>query len=109
VIKQNITYKKTRVNVNVPYKIRKGKCLCCGKRGTAGNFTNLHHWIYKFETKQVKKNHLLALKNTTELCFTCHAVADCLNLLGKTDKKIIEKLTELRDEVLKKKNDKDNV
>jgi hypothetical protein len=91
-MKQNITYRGKVFRVDVPYQIRTGICTCCGKKG----WTARHHWKYEFSVKEVRKNPLLALKNTTELCYpTCHDVANAMNLIKKTDVKIILKLLEL--------------
>jgi len=95
-MKQWITYRGKGFKVDVPYKIRKGRCKCCGKKC----WTNLHHWAYKYKVKEIRKNHLLALENTTELCLPCHDVANSLNLLSKTDKRIINKLFKLKYETL---------
>jgi hypothetical protein len=92
--KQNITYRGKQVKVDVPYSIRKGICECCGKKG----FTARHHWKYIYKTKEVKKNPLLALENTTELCFgreKCHDVANAISLIHRTNQKIIDKLKKL--------------
>lgn len=95
---QTICYHGKQIIVDVPHKIRKGKCLCCGRVG----FTALHHWVYDYKVKEVRKNSLLALENTTELCFPkCHDVANALNLINKTDVKILNKLEELRYNSLK--------
>jgi predicted metal-dependent hydrolase len=105
-MRQSITYRGKQIFFNISHNIRKGICECCGDKESR---TNLHHWKYKYKVKEVRKNPLLALENTTELCFPkCHDVANALNLIKKTDKKIIEKLEELKKQVLKKENDKNN-
>ena len=53
---------------------RKGRCECCGRRGR----TQIHHWVYLEPKEKVKKNPKLALKGTSELCPTCHRLADAL-------------------------------
>ena len=94
-MKQNITYRGKGFKVDVPYKIRTGVCECCGKEG----FTARHHWVYKYKVKEVRKNPLLALENTTELCYPkCHDVANALNLIHKIPIEIIKKLEQLKNE-----------
>jgi hypothetical protein len=62
---------------------RKGVCEACGKSITNGEIkmTALHHWWYEFQPKTVKENPILATKNTSELCFGCHQVADAIRAL----------------------------
>jgi hypothetical protein len=78
-----VTYQKKRIMVPCETNPRTGKCDGCGReRGKEIKTTQLHHWIYQFETKTVKKNPQLALKNTNEFCFyPCHKTADALRSL----------------------------
>ena len=64
---------------------RKGVCDGCGRRvGMEIKTTQLHHWIYQFETKTVRQNPQLALKNSNEFCFNpCHKAADALRSLAE--------------------------
>lgn len=68
---------------------RKGKCEGCGRKvGQEIKVTQRHHWIYQFETKTVKKNPQLALKNSNEFCFyPCHKTADALRNLCEINPK----------------------
>lgn len=85
--KYSITYQKTRIMVPYPRPIRLGVCSSC-KRDKAKHeikVTQMHHTIYEFLTKTVKKNPLLALKNAIEFCFPCHGIADGFRaILDKT-------------------------
>lgn len=63
--------------IDYPTPIRKGECVACGRKvGQGINTTQLHHTVYKYEVATVKKNPLLALENTLELCYGDHPVAD---------------------------------
>jgi len=78
--KQRIYYQRTRFSFIFPVPIRTGCCVACKRCKSKGEIkvTQMHHTKYAFETKTVKKNPLLALENTLELCFGCHPVADGL-------------------------------
>jgi len=70
------------VVVTLPFDPRKGKCEACGKVvGEVIKSTALHHWWYEFQPKTVREKPLLALKNTSELCFYCHQLADAIRAL----------------------------
>jgi len=71
------------VTVTLPSDPRKGVCDACGKSKAKGEIktTHLHHWWYEFHPKTVKKNPILVLKNTSELCFYCHQLADAIRAL----------------------------
>jgi len=67
----------------LPFDPRKGVCDACGKSKHRGEIhsTALHHWWYEFAPKTVKENPVLALKNTSELCYYCHQLADAIRAL----------------------------
>ena len=89
--KYNVTYHRTQIRVPYPCNPRKGKCVNCGReRGKEIKMTALHHTMYEFSTKAVKKNPLLALKNTLESCFPCHQIADGFRAL--LDKPSIDRM-----------------
>jgi len=73
-----IRYQQTTIMVPYPRNPRRGICQACGRSKEKGEIktTQLHHWFYKYETETVKKNPLLALENSVELCFRCHKIAD---------------------------------
>lgn len=76
--------KYRRIFVDVP--IEKPKvCPCCSITPKPRGM-NLHHWKYEFKTKEVRENPLLALKNTTWLCYSCHRVADAMRVCLDSDK-----------------------
>lgn len=76
--KQKIYYQRTRISFLYPVPIRNGCCIACKRCKSKGEIktTQKHHTVYAFKTETVKKNPLLALENTLELCFGCHPVAD---------------------------------
>ena len=71
------------VVVTLPFDPRRGICEACGKSKERGEIkmTALHHWWYAYQPKTVKKNPLLALENTSELCYYCHQLADAIRAL----------------------------
>jgi len=79
-MKARVKYRRIRVTVEVPKNFRK-KCDACGKTGKI----DLHHLIYQFPTKEVRKNPQLALKNTVCLCYKHHRIADLIRKLIETD------------------------
>lgn len=85
------TIKYRRATIQLKQNPRKGICECCGRKGK----TDLHHWTYEFETKEVKKHKELALKNVNELCFFCHRVANSMRIV-ESNIYICNKLKEIR-------------
>lgn len=86
-----ITYQKKRIKIPYPRNIRTGQCVACKRSKELGEIkvTALHHAKYEFSTGQVLKNVFLALKNTLELCFPCHQIADGFRgilTIGSSDK-----------------------
>ena len=77
--------------IYLPFDPRKGICQCCGKSKhrimpdgkPEIKSTQIHHWRYAFQPETVKKNPILILENTSELCFPCHQVADGLRSITK--------------------------
>jgi hypothetical protein len=76
--------------ITLPFDPRKGICAACGKsRHKIINgepeikLTALHHWKYSHSPETVKKNPILILDNTVEVCFACHQVADGLRGIMK--------------------------
>jgi hypothetical protein len=90
-MKQTIRYRKKTIKLDIPMPIRDHICKCCGRQGK----TDLHHWVYAYPTKQVQKTKMLALENTTELCFVCHRLANCISHLDHNPV-LRDKLLELR-------------
>lgn len=84
---------------------RKGICEACGKRG----WTNRHHWAYKYSYREVRKQNMLALNYTTEVCYPDHEVAEAIRRLFNIDQNvkivttslIVKKLIELRTKAIK--------
>jgi hypothetical protein len=77
---QYVQYEKTRIKVFVPFPVRKGKCDACGRTVAKQEIrtTQRHHTKYAYELETVKKNPVLALDNSLELCFSDHVIADAL-------------------------------
>lgn len=71
------------ITVYLDFNPRKGVCHGCGKSVARGEIrgTQLHHWWYAYQPKTVKDNPVLALDNTSELCFYCHELADAIRAL----------------------------
>lgn len=90
-MKQRIRYRSKKgkdchIIVDVDEPIRKGTCEACKKSVESGkiNRTQLHHWKYSYSVETVKKNPLLALEETSELCFYDHThIADPLKKLSE--------------------------
>ena len=78
-----VTYQNTKIMVPYPANPREGKCDSCGRSVARGDIktTQLHHWLYAYKAPTVKKNPLFALDNASELCYSCHQLADALRTL----------------------------
>jgi len=86
-----VTYRRKRVFVERNSPIKKGKCSACHRTVKNGEIktTQLHHWKYEFSVPKVRKNPELALKNTVELCYGCHQVADAFRkILERSDESL---------------------
>lgn len=85
------------VTVTLPFDPRKGVCQACGKSKHRGEikYTCLHHWWYEFKPATVKKNPILVLKNTSELCYYCHQLADAIRTLIYAHPKRVAQVAEL--------------
>lgn len=72
--------KKTRIMVPYPRNPREGICDACARTVSSKKIreTHLHHWYYKYKSKTLKKNPFLVLENLSELCYSCHQLADAL-------------------------------
>lgn len=71
------------VIVTLPEDPRKHICSACKKSVMVGEIrmTALHHWWYSYQPNTVRDNPILALENTSELCFGCHQPADAIRAL----------------------------
>jgi hypothetical protein len=71
------------VVVWLPEDPRKHICDSCKKSVAAGEIrmTALHHWWYAYQPQTVKEHPMLALDNTSELCFGCHPLGDAIRAL----------------------------
>lgn len=73
-IKQTVMYKRARITVTAP---KPKSCVVCGRSGKIDR----HHTKYAYSTRDVRKNHQLALENTYPMCFRCHQIADCWRII----------------------------
>lgn len=71
------------VVVTLPEDPRKHICSACKKSVAAGEIrmTALHHWWYAYQPDTVRENPILAVENTSELCFGCHPLGDAIRAL----------------------------
>jgi len=95
-VRYSLTYRRTRLYFSE--NPRTGKCLF----DDGAKVTNLHHWAFRYPTKQVKKNPSLAKENAVELCLRHHELAnamrkiaeafdgDLLRLMKTMDKQTVE-------------------
>lgn len=105
---QTIGYgERHKIRVKIPYPIRKGICMACGKSVHRGELktTQMHHWKYAYKNETVKKNPLLALENTVELCFACHQIADGLRAMLRLSPQRIVNVAMLMPRDMKRKMD----
>jgi len=87
----SLRYQKKRIKIPYPRNIRLGVCVACKRSKKKGEIkvTALHHVKYEFKLSEIFKNRFLALKNTLELCFPCHQIADGFRgilTIGSSDK-----------------------
>lgn len=77
---QSIIYEGKQIKEAYPEPIRKGRCEACGRLRGEGEikWTSRHHFKYAYELNTVRKNPLLALENSVELCWSDHQIADSL-------------------------------
>jgi hypothetical protein len=69
--------------VTLPSDPRKHICEACRKSVLAGEIkmTALHHWWYAYQPETVRENPILAVDNTSELCFGCHPLGDAIRAM----------------------------
>ena len=83
-IKSKLYYQGHKVTVYTDEPIRIGECQACHKKvGEGIKFTQLHHYRYAYRWETVKKNPVLALAYTIELCFYCHRIADAVRMINQ--------------------------
>jgi len=104
--KWKVIYHDVTILIPYPRNPRTGECNSCHRDKSSGEIkvTQLHHTWYEFKLDTVKKNPLLALKNTLEVCFPCHNIADGFrNILDGTNmERIMSVVVKLPDFQLKK-------
>ena len=81
--RKTYTLKYKHATVRLPFNPRKGVCMACGKSVKKGEIkvTQMHHYRYAYSVTQVKKHPELALRNTLELCYTHHQLADAIRVI----------------------------
>jgi hypothetical protein len=78
----NVRVKYRRASIDVGDIDKPKICGCCNRGEKEGiHKIDLHHWIYAYKTSEVRKDHRLALKNTSWLCVPCHNVGDSLRII----------------------------
>lgn len=85
------------ITVTLLYDPRKGVCEACRKSKWRNEIKNtaLHHWWYAYSPKTVREHPLLALENTSELCYYCHQLADAIRMLFYAHPKRVAQVAEL--------------
>lgn len=94
-----------KIRVKIPYPVRKGVCQVCGKSVAKGEIkvTQIHHFKYAYRNETVKKNPLLALENTIEVCYGCHQILDGLRaILRMSPQRVVQAMQHLPDDQQKK-------
>ena len=108
--KYPVVYERKTVYVELDSPPKKGRCEACGRVcGKGIKITALHHHCYKYSKKRVIREPQLSLENTSEVCFSCHRVANSLmNLLSvkANNIKVIINVAKLMPEDMKEKLDK---
>lgn len=90
-MKRTIMYKKTRIRIEEELVNKPKICQGCNRKlGKVIKKLDCHHWIYEFDSKEVKKNPILVLKNTSWLCFRCHRLGDAIRKIHEDFKKSIK-------------------
>jgi hypothetical protein len=88
----------------MPVDFKPDWCEGCGRKlGEGITKIDAHHWLYAYETKEVRKNPNLVLNNVSWLCFTCHTLGDSLRHV--MDKPVlVEHMKKIREKAINKKN-----
>ena len=83
-MRYGIDYQGRKIYVELDEPPKKGICEACHRKvGKDIKITATHHFSYSFSKKQIEKDPKLALKNTAEVCFSCHRYGNALmNLLS---------------------------
>jgi hypothetical protein len=91
-----VRYRRSTVEVDGE---RRKICDCCKK---VAKKIDVHHWRYEFSTDEVRKNPILVMKNTSQLCFRCHRIADSMRHIFENPE-LSDKLVCLMREAMVKK------
>lgn len=104
-----IQYQKIKVRIPLDEPIKREQCEACLRRvGKGIKTTHIHHHKYAYRAATVKKNPKLALENTSELCYPCHLIGNCLMTLFRRkleNMHMILDVAELMPEDMKQKMD----
>ena len=79
-MKIRIRYRRARVTVEHE---KTNFCQACGAEGR----TEMHHYLYAYQTSRVREWPALALDNSIELCFNCHKIANALRICTDSTKR----------------------
>ena len=90
----NYTIKYRRAKITLDTDPRKGHCEVCPNEGK----TDTHHWRYQFPTSEVRKKPELALRNTAELCFPHHRLANALKMIAEAKPEMLVALIKTMDD-----------
>ena len=90
-----------RITVDVGDVKKPDRCEACGKPSKK---LQHHHVVYRYETKEVRKNPKLALRNTIILCYFDHKIGNSLSLIHANK----ERALKLR-KLIKQKGDDEKI
>jgi hypothetical protein len=89
-------YKRTRIRIDSNLVKKPNVCEGCGRKiGKEIKKLDCHHWIYEFESKEVKANPILVLKNSSWTCYRCHRLGDAIRIIHE-DLELSDKLSKIR-------------
>lgn len=94
--KYPVTYEKTTIMVPLSEPPRDGLCDGCKRTVKDGiKVTQIHHFKYQYRLPLVKEKPELAMKNTAELCYSCHRIGDALRVMLWNKEENIHKIVDV--------------
>lgn len=102
-MKLHIKYRRATITITVPFGFKPDWCQGCGRKIGDGEINKLdcHHWKYAYETKDVRKNPMWVIHNTSWLCMPCHDLGNAMRIYHEKPKRV-EELEKIREIALKK-------